>query len=179
MYQRASSFSFSPSSCLFLELRTQHAEHRNGPGITPGHMYRREGVRVIVQNPVVAPDPSWGSWLGSVKRSPSGEPGGRPRSGPGPRLLLGEPLLRELPRNNNTVSSQGCRAGAQPSHRLGGLETQARACGGSKSPGSSGLGGHGGSQPGLGHGGPLSGWWLHLNSLVTQEGFLGTSKAVG
>lgn len=138
MYQRASS---SPASSLLLELRIQHAEYRGRPGTAPSHMYRGEGIRVIVQNHVVAPDPSWGSWLGSAKRSPSGEPRGAP-FWPRSQAPAREPILRELLRDNNTASSQGCRKGAQASCRLGGQGTQARACGGYKSPGSNGLGGH-------------------------------------
>lgn len=122
-------------------------------GGTPGLMHRSKGhsAKPCCGHQVLAGEAGWGL-------SKSYFLGARPCSGPGPRSQVPFPETNtQRAAWNSTVSKQGCRQGALASHRLGAVEgTSFQAVVGSEAM----------RQPG----GTLPAEWLHLISLVRQEG---------
>lgn len=127
----------SASSSLLLEPRARRAE---STGCTRGPQATcTEGVRATVQNPVVATRSRLVKLRGGCQRATSWGAAGEAQV-PGPRSQVPSPETNtQRVVWNSAVSKQGCRQGALASHRLGGQEIQAGACGGYKSPGRSGF----------------------------------------
>lgn len=93
------------------------------------------------------PDLSWESWMGVAKEATfRGTRGDHPHSGPCPRSLSREPVLREELQDKALFPTQdvGKELSLQSGlpHPIRWPEIQARACGGSSCLGSGGLEGH-------------------------------------
>lgn len=135
----------SASSSLLLELGAQHAESTGWTRVPPGHMHRSKGHSA---KPCCDHQVLLGKLGEGCQRATSW--GAKGAALLWPRSQVPSPETNtQRDAWNKTVSKQGCRQRVLALHRLGGQEIQARACGGYKSPGSSGLRSHEAASPGL------------------------------